>query len=80
METEKTPLLKIFPDFSGLTEVNCSEQKNFLKPLVPLKHGTFFIATFMKKLRPVVAVKDEFACQIKSKVIAVFGFFGLSRF
>ena len=33
----------------------------------------------MEEMKPVVAVNDDFACRDKSKVIAYFGIFGLSR-
>ena len=36
--------------------------------------------SLLEEMKPVVAIKDDFACRAKSEVIAYFGSFGLSRF
>ena len=38
------------------------------------------IATFVEDMKPVVAVKDDFACRDKSKVLALFWSFRTTEF
>ena len=40
----------------------------------------FLIVTLVEDMKPVVAVKKDFACRDESKVMACFIIFGLSRF
>ena len=79
MKVEKSPYRKTLLDYFGLSEVNHKKRKGYLLALILLKNGYLLIETLVEEMKPVVAVKDIFACRDKSKVITYFGIFGFSR-
>ena len=50
-----------------------------ITPLLPLKSGNLLIPALVEDMKPVVAVKDDFACRGKSKVMAYIGTFGITN-
>ena len=78
-ENREDSILKITSTFlTKRSQLQGTERK--LLPLIPHKNGNPLIATLVEDMKPAVAVKDDFAYRDKSKVIAYFGIFGLSRF
>ena len=60
--------------------MNRKERKGWLLPLIFLQSENFSFATLLEEMKPMTAVQHDFECRVKSKVVAYFGVFGLSRF
>ena len=63
----RSPNIEKKLDFLELSEINRKEQKAKLSALRLLKIGNPLIATLAEEMKPVVSVKDAFACRDKSK-------------
>ena len=62
-------ILKKFIDFFGLSKVIRKERKGKLLSLKLLESENSLIATLVEEIKPVVAVKDDFACRNISKIL-----------